>query len=117
MNFCPEAINVAFQWTSEGDYEYSEARSLACYQETPRAAVTIKSWMLEEHHGLKGNALINAPRFNFYPAVELMFLVLSIVLEKEGASKFRKEFFGFILKITRGRRIRWSKVLSDAIAN
>lgn len=73
--------------------------------------------MLEEHHGLKGNAFINAPRSNFYPTVELMILLLSRVLKKEDASKFRKEFFGFILEIARGRRIRWSKVVSDTIAD
>lgn len=46
-----------------------------------------------------------------------MVLMLSRVLGKDDASKFRKEFFGFIVEIARGRKIRWSKVISDAITN
>jgi len=47
----------------------------------------------------------------------LMILMLSRILGKEDASKFRKEFFGFIVEIARGKKIKWSKVLSDNIAN
>jgi len=78
--------------------------------------MAIKNWLLDEHHGLKGNALINAPRCNFYPLIK-MILMLSRVLEKEDASKFKKEFFGFIIEMVRGKRIRWSKVLSNTIAD
>jgi len=116
MNFNLDAIKTTFQWTSKGNFEYNEAESLACYQDTHRVAIAIRSWMLDEHHGLKGNALINAPHSNFYPSVELMILMLSRILGKEDASKFRKEFFGFIMEIARGKRIKWSKVLSDTIA-
>lgn len=70
--------------------------------------------MLEEHHGLKGNALINAPH-KFYPSVEMMILMLSRLLGKEDGSKIKKEFFGFIVKISKGKRIKWSKVLSDTL--
>ena len=115
MNFSPEAIREAFQLVSEGPFEYTEADSLACYRDTKKAATTIKSWLLEEFQGIKGNALINAPRSNFIPAVDLLILMLSRVLGKEDATKFRKEFFGFIVEIARGRKIRWSKVINDAL--
>lgn len=85
--------------------------------DTNKADVVIKNWMLDEHHGLKANALINAPHSNFYPLVELIILMLSRILGKEDASKFRKEFFGFIVEIVRGKKIKWSKVLSDTIAD
>lgn len=39
------------------------------------------------------------------------------MLGKEDDSKFRKEFFGLIIMISRGKRIQWSKVISDTIAN
>lgn len=71
--------------------------------------------MLEEHHSIKENTLINAPRNNFYPFVELMILMLSRILEKEDGTKF-KEFFGFIIEMAKGKKIRWSKVLSDTLA-
>lgn len=115
MDFSLEAIKKAFQWTREGNFEYNEVESLAHYQGTNRAAVTIRDWMLEEHHGLKGNALINAPRNNFYPSIEMMILMLSGILGKEDGFKFRKEFFGFIVEISKGKRIKWSKVLSDTL--
>ena len=70
---------------------------------------------MEEFQGIKGNALINAPHSSFIPAVDLLILMLSRVLGKEDATKFRKEFFGFIVEIARGRKIRWSKVISDAL--
>lgn len=72
--------------------------------------------MFEEHFGLKGNPLINAPRTNFLPSVELIILMLSRILGKDESSKFRREFFGFIVEIAKGNRIKWSKVLSDTIA-
>lgn len=78
--------------------------------------VTIRDWILEEHHGLKGNTLINAPRSNFYSSVELMILMLSRILRKEDGTKFRKESFGFIVEMAKGKNIRWSKVLSDTLA-
>lgn len=43
--------------------------------------------------------------------------MLSRILRKDDASKFKKEFFSFIIEITKGRRIRWSKVLSDTLAD
>lgn len=73
--------------------------------------------MLDEHHRLNGNALINAPHSNLYASMELMILMLSRILGKEDASKFRKEFFGFIVEIARGKRIKWNKVLSDTIVD
>lgn len=73
--------------------------------------------MLDKHHALKGNAVVNASCSKFYPSVELMILMLSRILRKEDASKFRKEFFGFIVEIARGKKFKWSKVLSDTIAD
>lgn len=73
----------------------------------------MRDWMLQEHHRLKGNALINAPRSNFYLVVEFMILMLSRILEKEDGSKFKKEFVGFIVEMAKGRKIKWSKMLSD----
>ena len=43
MDFSPEAIKEAFQWISEGSFEYTEADSLACYRNTKKATITIKS--------------------------------------------------------------------------
>ena len=60
---------------------------------------------MEEFQGIKGNALINNPQSNFIPAVDLLILMLSRVLGKEDATKFRKEFFGFIVEIVRGCKI------------
>jgi len=57
--------------------------------------------MFDEHCNLKGNPLINAPRPNFFPAFDLIILMLSRILGKEDASKFKKEFFGFITEIAR----------------
>jgi len=105
MDFSPKAIKEAFQWVSEGSFEYTKADSLACYRDTKKAATTIKSWLLEEFQGIKGNTLINAPRSNFIPTVDLLILMLSRVLGKEDATKFKKEFFGFIVEIARGRKI------------
>lgn len=72
--------------------------------------------MQEEHHGLKGNALINAHRSNFFPFVELIILMLLRILGKQDGPKFRKKVFGFIVKMAKGRKIKWSKVLSDTLA-
>lgn len=49
--------------------------------------------------------------------MDLMILMLSRVLGNDDASKFRKDFFCFIVEIARGRKIRWSKVISDALTN
>jgi len=117
MDFTPAAIQQAFQWTAEGDVEYNEVDSLACYQQTSQPATTIQSWMLEEHNHLKGNPLLNAPYSSFLLVIELIILMLSRILEKDNASKFRKEFFGFITEITKGRRIMWNKVLSNTLIN
>lgn len=65
---------------------------------------------------MKGNALINAQRTNFYPTMERVILMLSRLLGKEDANKFIKEFFGFIIEMGRGRKIKWSKVVSDTLA-
>lgn len=90
----------------KGSFEYSEVDSLSCYRDTNKAANTIKSWLQEEFHNFKGNTLINASRSNFLLVVDLMILMLSRVLGKDDASKFRREFFGFIVEIARGRKTR-----------
>lgn len=73
--------------------------------------------MPEEQSSMKGNPLLNVSRFSFFLVVDLIILILSRILGKEDASKFKKEFFGFMVQIARGRRIRWSKVLSDTLAD
>lgn len=88
MDFSLEAIKIIFQWNSEGKFDYIEEKLLVCYEDTNRVATEIKSWMLEKHHVLKGNTLINAPHSHFYPSMDLMILMLLRVLEKEDASKF-----------------------------
>lgn len=39
MDFRPDAIKTAFQRTSKGTFEYTEAESLACYQDTNKVVV------------------------------------------------------------------------------
>lgn len=117
MEFSIEAMKSAFQWVGEGNYEYSEVESLDLYQATNKLANMIKDWMFEEHHELKGNALINAKRTNFFPTVKRMISMLSRVLGKEDNSKFNKEIFGFIVMISKGKRIKWSNIISDTLAD
>lgn len=71
--------------------------------------------MFDEHHNLKGNALINTSHSNFFPTIDLIILILSIILGKDYASKFKIKFFSFIIEIARGKTIKWSKILSDTI--
>lgn len=117
MDFSSKAIKEAFQWGPEGSFEYLKVDSLACYRDTRKATNTIKSWLQEEFQNFKGNAHINTLHSNFLSAMDLMILMLSKVLGKDDASKFRKEFFCFIVEIARGRKIRWSKVINDALTN
>lgn len=43
MDFSPDTIKTTFQWTSKGTFEYAEAESLACYQDTNRVVVAIRN--------------------------------------------------------------------------
>lgn len=55
-------------------------------------------------------------RTDFYPTAVTIITMLSRITGQENDQKFIKEFTGFIFQISKGRGIRWSKIISDCLA-
>lgn len=117
IDFNAEGIRKAFRWTKEGEHDYTEKESLALYKKTSRSSNQIKEWMLADYQELKGNPLINDKRTYFIPTAAKIITMLSRELGKKEDSKFRKEFFGFIIMISKGKRVKWRKVINDTMAS
>lgn len=90
---------------------------LAFYESLKGKGNLIRDWLLPSAKELKGNALLNVKRMDFHPTVSKLITLLSKVLGKEDDTKFRKEFLTFIYLIGQGKKIKWGRMISEALKN
>jgi len=115
LDFTMEGIESAFAWSNEGII-FSMKESVKFYNSLTKPGNLIRDWLVDECKDYKDKALSQSKRIDFYPTVSTIISMLCRITGQENDQRFRKEFVGFIYQISRGKGIRWSKVISNCLA-
>lgn len=115
MDFSPEGVEKRFHIPNHGEV-YTLRQSYEFYLQQKSPGTMIKQWLSQDRKDLKGKALSNPKRTNFYPTVSCLICMLCCITGQKDDSKFEHSFARFIDRICPGRPIRCGQVLSDALA-
>lgn len=115
LDFTMERIESAFAWSNKGII-FSMKESVRFYNSLTKLGNLIRDWLVYECKDYKAKALSQPKRIYFYPTISTIISMLCRIMGQENDQRFRKEFVGFIHQISKGKGIRWSKVINDCLA-